>query len=225
MASWWATTTPTSRKLRSIMKKPRTVPDKIIATLHCETKQIRKEYRHFERFRGENSLLFASFVVAIVAVLMVNTLFWVQFTEQRSANEQSHATAKQTVRTSLQTVQNFAVEAYVRDVGEDSRVDHAFPIADNQKLLTMRFTVKNISDKPQQFLPVNHLYVRTEQGDYAGLQASSYHKSPLQAQILQPGQSTAGDISFAVSKQTTKPLLYIDTGWMLSTPLVISVTE
>ena len=205
---------------KSVSKKPQ-------PSSRVQDVTIDKRRRYLERLRDENSLLGAMLVLAVVAILLVNTLFWTQFTRQRNQQEQSRLTvvSRQTIRTSLQTAQNFAATVSVRNVGEDTKVDHAFPISEDQKLLTMQITVKNNTDKPQQLFPVNHLYVRTEQGDFARLQASSYQKRPLQAQKLNPAQAATGEISFALSKQITKPLLYIDTGWDASTPIVISVTQ
>ncbi len=207
------------------MKKRETPIQKLEEVVEDQAKELKREYKRFEKFRDENSLLLGVFVAAIVALLVVNTLFWVQFTNHRYKKDQQDTATVVSVKTgtSLQTARNFAVQARVSNVGENTAVDHAFPLAENETMLIMDIAITNRTEQTQQLFPSTQLYVRSDEGDYAPMHASSHIKNPLGATDLRPGQSASGQISFAVKKHLSRPLLYIDTQWNLSTPLVIDV--
>lgn len=207
-------------------KQHESTVETIEGVIDVEMKEIRKEYKHFERFRDENSLLFGIFVLALVALVIINTLFWVQFTSKRyeKQNRQTATIANLTAKKSLQTAHNFAVSAKVENVGTSTDPDPAFPLKDGEALLTMSITITNNSGFVQQFIPTSQLYVRTVDGDYFIMHPSIKLTDPIQpVDALQPGKSVTGKVSFAILKDTSKPLLYIDTMWDDSTPLVIDV--
>lgn len=194
-------------------------------TIQQETAELRKEYKHFERFRDENSLLMGVFVIGLVILVIINTLFWVQFTRNRYAqqNKMNATVASLSASTSLQTAHNFAVSARVSDVGESNREDKAFALTDDEKLLTMQFSITNRTKTNQQFIPIQQLYIRTSQGGFYLLKPSSFVANPVEFQTVEPGQTAKGTLSFAIPKNSSTPLLYVDTQWDNSTPLVIDV--
>jgi hypothetical protein len=199
--------------------------EKLGNTLDDETKELKREYRHFKKFRNENSLLFGVLVSAVVAILIVNTLFWVQFTDQRYKEASRNATtvASNTVSTSLQTARNFAVAARASNIGTRTNADKAFPLEPGKTLLVMDLTITNKTDRAQHLIPVSQLYVRTTDGDYVTLYPSSILTKPLASQDLKPGQSVTGQLNFAIPSDIDRPLLYVDTLWDNSTPLLIDV--
>jgi hypothetical protein len=206
-------------------KKPSTPLEKLGDTLDDEAKELKREYRHFKKFRDENSLLFGVLVSAVVAILIVNTLFWVQFTNHRYEEVSRNATtvANTAASTSLQTARNFAVTARASNIGTRTDADKAFPLEPGKTLLVMDLTITNKTSKTQHLIPVSQLYVRSTDGDYATLYPSSVLTKPLASQDLKPGQSATGQLNFAIPNETSRPMLYIDTLWDDSTPLVIDV--
>lgn len=206
-------------------KKQETPIEKLEGAIEDEAKELKREYKRFERFRDENSLLFGIFVAAVVAILVVNTLFWVQFTNRRYEKENRVTTtvANLTSSTSLQTAHNFAISARVSNVGTKTEQDRAFPLEPGKTLLIMDVTVTNRTASDQQLIPVSQFYVRSGDGQYATLYPSTKITKALLPQDLRPGQSASGQLSFAIPERTATPLLYVDTMWNRATPLVIDV--
>ncbi|MCA9327827.1 DUF4352 domain-containing protein [Candidatus Saccharibacteria bacterium] len=206
-------------------KKHETPLESIEGAIEDEVKELKKEYKRFERFKDENSLLFGVFVLAMVALVIINTMFWVQYTSNKyeQQSRQTATIANLTSTTSLQTAHNFAVSAKVRSVGTNAETDPAFPLEPGKTRLTMEIKVTNTTAVEQQFIPVSQLYVRDSDGGFATLYPSSSATRPIEPADLKPGQSVSGQVSFAISNRTDTPLLYIDTMWDKSTPLVIDV--
>lgn len=173
----------------------------------------------FERFRHEHSLVFAAFVLALTALVVVNTLFMVH-TLRREQNVQPVVYSR--ISTSLQLASNGALQAQVRNVATELS-DDLFQVSDIQAVLIMDITIKNTTTRTQQFIPVNQLYVRSEDGTHSALHMSSHAPKPIPASELKPGQSVSGQLSFVIPRSAERPLLYIDTGWDNSTPLVVDV--
>lgn len=190
-----------------------------------EVKELKKEYRRFERFRDENSLLFGIFVLGIAALVVINTVFWVYFSTEQYKQHQPKVLVPihDSIVTSLESTENNVLSARVKNVTTNSRHDPAFTLPSNQTMLIMDFTISNHSNDTQQLIPSTQLYVRSREGQTFELHASMHVKKPLAAQDLSPGETAKGEISFAVPKRLNTPLLYIDTGWSDSTPLVIDV--
>ncbi|MFZ1249019.1 MAG: DUF4352 domain-containing protein [Candidatus Saccharimonadales bacterium] len=208
------------------MKKSQETPiEKLEDTLQKEAHELQVEYKRFERFRNENSLLLSVFVLGIAALVIINTLFWVQVSRHRLTKEAKLTTTITSLKTmtSLQTAHNFAVTAFVANVGGSTTTDNAFPVRDDEILLLMDVTITNKTALSQQLTPVSQLYIRSVDGDYIKLHPSMQVKKPLEPQELGPGKVATGQLSFVIPKEMTSPLLYIDTGWDRSTPLVIDV--
>ena len=166
-------------------KKPSTPLEKLGDTLDDEAKELKREYRHFKKFRDENSLLFGVLVSAVVAILIVNTLFWVQFTDHRYEEVGRNATtvANTAASTSLQTARNFAVTARASNIGTRTDADKAFPLEPGKTLLVMDLTITNKTSKTQHLIPVSQLYVRSTDGDYI---PAAFSQNPSPAKISSP---------------------------------------
>lgn len=205
-------------------KKQETPIEAIEGALEDEAKELKREYKRFEKFRDENSLLLGVFTLGLAALVIINTLFWVQWSNHRAAqvNKQNTTVASLKTTTTLQSARNFAVTARVTNVGTSKDVNPIAPLAETETLLSMDITVTNNTQKTQHLIPVSQFYVRGEDGTYASLKPTMA-ASPLASQDLAPGQSASGSLSYAISERQTRPLLYIDTHWDDSTPLVIDV--
>ena len=173
----------------------------------------------FERFRHEHSLVFAAFVLALTALVVVNTLFMVH-TLRREQNVQPVVYSR--ISTSLQLASNGALQAQVRNVATELS-DDLFQVSDIQAVLIMDITIKNPTPRPQHSIQFNQLYVRSEEGPPGALHMPPHAPNPPPASELKPGQSVSGQLSFVIPRSAEKPLLYIDTGWDNSTPLVVDV--
>lgn len=192
--------------------------------LHKELKEVKREWKNLKSFKNQNHLLFTAIVVALVAILAVNTIFILQNVNQNGdAPAVTVVPSGTRVVTSNQVAHNPATTAQVRAVTENNTKDYAFTIDPSETMLLMHLKVTNESPTVQHFFPSIQLYVRSDEGDYAALHASLYAKSPIPATDLKPGESVEGDVSFNVPKRVARPLLYIDTGWSNYGPLVIDV--
>jgi hypothetical protein len=174
----------------------------------------------FERFRHHHSLLFAAFVLGITTLVVLNTVFIVRIIAYGTPHQQ--VTIYPSSTTSLQMADNGSIQAQVRNVAMHEK-DQVFPIDSTQKILVMDITIKNKTKKRQHFIPVNHLYVRSEEGTYSALHISSYATAPIPAREIDPEETLSGQITFVVPSTVATSLLYVDTGWDKSVPLVIDV--
>lgn len=135
-----------------------------------------------------------------------------------------HFAARPVLRvTSMQTGKNGVLTSKVESVGTITAPDPAFAISPQESMLVMKLTVTNTSNQKQHFIPVTQLYVRSADGDYSALHPSMHVQHPLPASDLKPGQSTSGEITFAIPKNLATPLLYVDTGWNNAPPIIIDV--
>ncbi len=206
-------------------RKAKVVADASVSeVVEKEVKEVKREWRQFLRFKDENRLLFASFIVVLTAIVVINTLYIVNYTN-RGTDDGTVATQPNPnlVLTSLQTGTNHAVQARVSNVSENSKRDYAFTIDPSDTMLTMDISITNLTSVTQQVLPSNQLYVRSNEGDYAPLHPSMYLTNALAATDVQPGQTVKGQISFDVPQRVASPLLYVDTGWGGYAPLVFDV--
>ena len=208
--------------MRKLFHKKHTTPAEFIAD---EVGELKKEYGRFRRFTDENSLLMGTLVLGIAALVVINTLFWVEVTKQNESKLRAAAVSAATthVTKTLDPTFNSAFEASVRDVTINSAEDPAFGVEEGKTMLIMSFTITNRTSTAKPFIPVNQLFVRTPEGEYSALHASMHVKNPIAAQDLAPGATATGQISFAVPKKADTLLLYVDTSWDNTTPLVIDV--
>ncbi len=199
--------------------------DTPVEFIEHEAQELQREYKRFRKFRDENSLLFGVFVFGLAALIVINTVFWMHWTAQRLYDKASthNVIVYPKVAKSLQDSRNDAVEVEVKNVQLNSKQDKAFALEEGMTMLIMNVTIKNTSKQTHELMPVNQLFVKTEVGDISKLHASMHVSSPLPASTVKPGQSVSGQVSFAVLKNTERPLLYVDTGWDDTTPLVIDV--
>ncbi len=211
------------------MKKPhirhkKPLEEHILDEVDKEIKEVKREWKHLLKFKDENRLLFTSFVILVAALVIVNTIFWIDHSSQQNTVVHVPVTDKNSrVLTSLETGENSALRVSIKDVSENDKKDYAFTLPPTETMLIMNISITNETDVSQQLIPVNQLYVRTDEGIYAGLHASMYVTDPLAADELPAGKTATGQISFNVPKNADRPLLYVDTGWDDTVPLVFDV--
>lgn len=201
--------------------------DTPVEFIEHEAQELQKEYKRFRKFRDENSLLFGVFVFGLATLIVINTVFWMHWTAQRLYEQAStkNVLVYPKITKSLQDSRNDALEVQVKNVSLNSQEDKAFALEEGTTMLIMDVTLKNISKQTQRLIPVNDFFIKTEVGDISQLHASMYAPSPIPATDLKPGETVSGQLSFAVLKNTQRPLLYVDTGWDNTTPLVIDVLQ
>lgn len=190
-----------------------------------EVKELRKEYGRFRRFTDENSLLMGVFLLGLVGLLIINTLFWVQWTklaDDKRRRDEIGALSQHITRT-LEPSMNHALSVEVRNVTLNNSEDKAFGVADGETMLIMDIKVTNKSDNTQQLIPANNFYVRSNRGVYSQLHASMHVRRPIAMRDVKPGEVVEGQLSFAVPKTADTLWLYIDTNWENTVPLVIDV--
>ncbi len=186
------------------------------------SKELKKEWKHLSKFKDENHLLFAAFIIVLTSLVVLNAFYIINNSnnQQRPIIVQDETTA---VLTSHQIANNGAQTVSISNVAENDKMDYAFAIDPTETMLTMDISITNNTDATQTLIPVNQLYVRSTEGDYVTLHASMYVKNPLKSQELAPGKTATGQISFNVPKRVAKPLLYVDTGWNNHVPIVFDV--
>lgn len=194
-----------------------------VARLHTPLRRTTIQ-EDFTKFRHEHALLFAAFVFALTALVIINTLYVVSSVAERVATPTSERVTVYPRRsTSLQLAYNGSLQAKVKNVGIHTEQDPLFTLGENQSLLIMDITIQNNTAQTQQFFPSLHLYVRNEHNVVSYLQMSSFITTPLPTKELAPRESVSGQIAFSIPKNSVLPLLYVDTGWNKTLPLVIDV--
>ncbi len=186
------------------------------------SQEIKKEWKHLNKFKDENRLLFAAFIIVLTSIVVLNAFYVIN-----SSNSQKRPVITQDettqILTSRQTGSNTAQTVSVSNVAENDKKDYAFTIDPSETMLILDVSITNNTNDTQHLIPANQLYVRSSEGDYATLHASMYVKTPLQSQDLAPGKTAKGQVSFNVPKREAKPLLYVDTGWDNHVPIVFDV--
>jgi len=176
------------------------------------------------RFRHDHSLMFAAFTIALTALVVINTLFiYKMIAEGLFDTDTRQQLVYPSRTTSLQLASNSAISAQVRNVTVVDTVDPMFARDPSMAMLVMELTVRNKTNETQHFIPVNHVFVRSEDGTYSALTMTSFAKKPISAAEIAPGEAVTGDVSFAIPKSAANPLMYVDTGWNRSVPLVVDV--
>ncbi|CAN5418095.1 hypothetical protein BH10PAT3_BH10PAT3_6630 [soil metagenome] len=208
------------------IRHKKSLDERISEGLGKEVKEVKREWRHVIKFKDENHLLFMAFVLLMAALVIINTVYVLNrgFSGHGSKATKTLITVDSgKYLTSQQTGSNDSETVSIKNVTENDRTDNAFTIDPSQTMLILSISITNTTEKSQQLIPVNQLYVKTSEGDYAALHASSYVTVPLGATELAPGKTAKGQISFAVPKHIANPLLYVDTGWNKNIPLVFDV--
>lgn len=207
------------------MKKKAKKPDPSVGTVvDAEIKEVKREWRNLLKFTDENKILFAAFLVVMTALVVINTIYIVVRTNDNADSTVSTVQANPNlILTSLQTGTNNVIQAKVSNVTENSKTDYAFPIDANSTMLILDIEITNRTQQLQKLIPVNQLFVRSDEGDYSPMHASMYVTNPLPSTDLQPGQTIKGEISFEVPKRVASPILYVDTGWNGYAPLLFDV--
>lgn len=209
------------------LRRRKTLEERVVQEVDKEVKEVKREWRHFLKFKDENRLLFTAFVVLLMSAIVINAIFVVRYNRDRSHTPPAIKTVVVTdpakVLTSQQVGNNDAMTVTISSVTENDKYDQAFTIDSSETMLILDISITNKTGSVQQLIPVNQFYVRTEEGDYSALHASSYVISPLEATDLAPNKTATGQLSFNVPKHVAHPLLYVDTGWGKNVPLVYDV--
>lgn len=126
---------------------------------------------------------------------------------------------------SSQPVERDSYKLEVLGVARQLKPDPAFNPDPDMATLVVDVRLTNKSAGPQQLIPATQFYVRTRDGDVYILHASMYVTKQLPAEFIEGGQSVTGQLSFAVPKALTNPLVYVDLGWDNATPAVIDILK
>ncbi|HET6925186.1 MAG TPA: DUF4352 domain-containing protein [Candidatus Saccharimonadales bacterium] len=176
--------------------------------------------------RDDEHLLFPTFIIVLLTIIVINTTYILnkQSAAAGRADEITNVVSRpQKVLTSERTASSTAYTISVSRVTENNTFDPAFPYPANETMLILTLTIKNTSGGPQQLTPAQQLFVRSQDGDYAPMHASSYLATQLPAATVKPGQTVSGQVSFAIPKSQGRPLLYVDLGWNNYGPAVFDV--
>ncbi len=190
-----------------------------------EVEELEVEYKRFKRFSAQNGLLLSVFVLGITALVVINTIFWVYFATAQYAKlvPTINTPLYSRVVTSAVSVNNDDVRVSVKNVTTNSDNDPAFTIPSDQTMLIMDVTIKNLTDETQHLIPSTQFYVRSAEGETYNLHASMHVSNPIPAANIKANTTVEGQIGFAIPKRLDTPILYVDTGWNQSTPLLIDV--
>lgn len=188
---------------------------------------IKKELKLIDRYRkkNEDKLLFAAFITVLCALIIINAIYIIN----RVSTRQKIVTAAQTlnfpktVLPSTVSGVNSSFTVAVKGVKEDSTPDPAFAFDAQETMLIATVTITNTSGKKQQLSAASQLYVRSQDGSYFAMHPSSRVQKELGSKEVAPGETVTGDVSFAIPKILTKPLLYVDLGWNDFVPVVFDV--
>lgn len=190
-------------------------------------RELRRDWKLFKHFQNENHLLVMAFVWLLIAIAIINTIYIIDRhtdqEEQREHNTTPTFSFVGTTLTSQQEVKTPAFNAHVSNVYETDKTDYAFPFDTGQTILIFDISITNNTAASQDFYPANQLFVRDQEGGSYQPHASMYVTRPVAAQTIKPGQTVSGQISFAIPKRLTRPLLYVDLGWNNQTPAVFDV--
>lgn len=189
---------------------------------------VRREWRHLLKIRDEDLFLFISFIVMLLALIVIASAYIISQSVSTRLQAQAAARAESDPNHILTTGDKGVADGMtvkVSNVGENSQVDPAFTIDDDQTFLTMNVSITNTTAATQNIIPDTQLYVRDTQGDVFLPHVTVFVTSPLQSGTVKPSETVQGQLSFAVPKKLTKLFLYVDTQWNNSAPVVFSVLQ
>jgi Domain of unknown function (DUF4352) len=208
-------------------KHKQTIEERIGDEVEKEVLEVKREWRHFLKFKDENYLLFTAFVVLIAAAVIINAVYIIK---RNNDNDSTSTKAKililagsTKILASQQPGGNDSETVKISSVTENDKNDPAFTIDPSETMLILNISITNNTNDSQPMIPVNQFYVRTSEGDLIKMHASMYVTSPLIASTVAPHKTVTGQLSFNVAKHIAHPLLYIDTGWGNNVPLVYDV--
>lgn len=170
------------------------------------------------------SLQIIAFGLVIVAIVCV--LACVLYCKDAKFAEKVYEiteTAPVKVLTSHQNAHSGAYSIVISNVSESDKHDPAFTIADSDTILSLTIAITNTSDVAQDLYPASQFYIRSNDGMAYQMHPTVFLTKPLQAGPVKPGESALGEISFAIPKSLSQPLLYIDLGWNNYVPVVYDV--
>lgn len=198
------------------MTKHETIIDKI------DHEAIR-EVRNAKRFVDENNWLFVGFVLLLAALVIINASYVINRASHKGQVVGTSAVSMNSILTTSQRAQTSDFEVWVDGVTETAEPDPGFPIGEHQTMLILELHIVNRTAVTQHVIPVNQLFIHDRNGGLAKMQASSKLTSPLASQDVEPGKMVSGQVSFAVLKNETRPLLFVDLGWSSAVPVVFDV--
>ncbi len=173
--------------------------------------------------KDEDRLIFAAFVLVMTALVVVSTMKLINEERKEHYDVVRIPSVSSKLLTTHQQGITDGYDVMIKDVGVSNEADRAFPLESDEVLLTMSLEITNRTNSQQDFVPVSQIYVRSKDGDYFQLHPSSHVKTPIAAGAILPGQTISGQISFAIPKRLSKPLLYIDPAWDDFAPVVFDV--
>lgn len=200
-------------------KKPKVVQPESLE------REIKREWKHFLRFKDENRLLFAAFVMILAAIAVINAVYVVNASNREDrAQSEAVVNVQKTIPTQLPATTP-AYSARVSGVALNDQQDRAFPIDSSETMLIFTLEITNSSGREQDLYPVKQLFVRDEEGRYSEPHASMFVTNPFPAGKIQPGETVSGQLSFAVSKTAIHQYFYLDTGWNGQVPTVYDLSK
>lgn len=207
------------------MKTSNTKAKRKETVIEQEMVEAKREWRNLLKFGDENHLLFGAFIIVLCCILAVNVLYILSQHSGDNRPVQTNSIRKDFTyyATSNQIISNDVITTSIKNVTENNKKDMAFTIDPSETMLILDVRVTNKTTEIQHLLPSIQFYVRSNEGDYVSLHASMYVTNPIPAKDLKPGETVSGQVSFNVPKNLARPLLYVDTGWDDSAPVIFDV--
>jgi hypothetical protein len=140
-----------------------------------------------------------------------------------STSTTSSAVSASYVLGTQQKAQTDVFDVAIQGVQKNSSKDYAFAYDENDVMLIVDVAVTNRTTKVQNLVPSSQLYIRTEDGLYITMHPSMYVRNQLPFGQVASGETVLGQVSFAIPKTLTRPLLYIDLGWDNHVPVVYDI--
>lgn len=190
--------------------------------LHARSRDWR--FVKFIERKDEDHLIFAGFVVIVTALVFVTSLRILdrKIVTKASSSQSSEVRSDQLL-SSTQLGTNGVFSVQITSVTARVDPDPAFPLEEDETLLIVDIFITNESLTKQDLVPVNQLFVRSRDGGYYQMHPSTNITAPLAATSLEPGQTVSGQISYAIPKRLSRPLLYVDLGWNDALPIIFDV--
>lgn len=201
----------------------KTIDEEINDEIQKDIQEVKREWRHFVKFKDENRLLFAAFVIVVTSLVIIVSADIINRSSVLPIANGSQQADPNLVLSTLETGNNREMEVRVSNVSENNKPELAFAYDPLETMLIATISVKNLTSKAQSFIPVNIVYVRGEDGSYAQLHPSTFVTNKFPDGYIQPGQTVTGQVSFAILKAVGHPKLYIDTGWSNLAPMVFDL--